>query len=96
MVSVAPQPNPLYSEIRAIALEAYAQQICDAAGVAFCGIQPGFDNAVGLVLFNEPKGSTLAVPLSTVSVDAIRARLSEHAASNPGGEPFLEYLRRTR
>ena len=73
-------------------------EICKAAGVPFAGIQqpdPELDFA-GLVLFNEPHGSTLAVPLPTLSVEAIHARLSEHAADNPRGETFLEWLRRTR
>jgi hypothetical protein len=72
--------------------------VCKTAGVEFAGIQQpdaelDFD---GLLLFNEPNGSTLAVALPTASVSAIRARLAEYQASNPAGEPFLEMLRRTR
>src|SRR5438132_9319795 len=58
-------------------------EICAAAGVVFRGIQSPDPELkfLGLVLFDEPRGSTLAVPLPSVSVAEIKNRLAsyEHA-----------------
>ena len=71
-----------FSETCAFALDAYASQICDAAGVPFMGIQHGYKDFESVVLFNEPNGSTLAVPLASLSTETIRTRLAAHAKEN--------------
>jgi hypothetical protein len=85
VITTLPQHSPLFSEIRAIALEAYAQNVCEAAGVPFRGIQPGYNGIDSLVLFDEPGGSTLGVSIVVFSAQTIRERIKAHARQSELG-----------
>jgi hypothetical protein len=50
---------------------------CRSAGISFLGIQKGFGIMADVALFHAPSGTTLACPVSELSVKRIREIISE-------------------
>ena len=57
--------------------EASLARIVAAGGGTYVGLQPRLGRAEPLVLFDAPSGTTLSVPLSCCSVEAVRGRIAE-------------------
>jgi len=51
--------------------------LCKSAGTSYRGIQSGFGVTPSLVLFQNSKGSSCALPLTDLTVEKIRARIEE-------------------
>lgn len=54
------------------------KNIVSSAGGKYIGIQEGYKNIPPTVMFNEPTGSTLMVPINEISPETIKAKLSEY------------------
>lgn len=73
--------SPASSALAAEPLASYYMrrllQTVELAGATFCGFQQGWGE--DLVLFNHPlTHSTLALPVSQLSIDNIRAKIAAH------------------
>lgn len=53
----------------------YYKYICSLANCKYIGIQEGIDEIEDMVLFNEPSGTTLALPISQFSYEAVLKKL---------------------
>jgi hypothetical protein len=59
------------------AIERECLRMCKAAGVKFSGVQSGFGVTADLCLFSNRHGSTLALPVDSVTVIGIMKRVLE-------------------
>ncbi|SRR5260370_11591764 len=64
--------------------EKYFQDVCFEAGARYRGIQVGIETPTKkvetVVLFDDPRRSTLGLPVSKFSLDAVKTRLQESEA----------------
>ena len=81
--SLAPQRHPLDRRTgldrRVVPAEHFTYaSVCTDAGSRFMGVQKAVPEVglEALVLFNDPKGSTLCVKASKFSLDAVREQLA--------------------
>ena len=64
-------------------------EICRENGVEYVGVQTTVDgySHESLVLFNEPGGSTLGIPVGEFSVEALVEKIKKHQEKARAGTP---------